>query len=383
MRRFLKLLSAVVLTCFLLTGCISKSVQLKDKYVVQAVGIDIENGNCNMSFQTFNTAESGGAGAELKGNLTTVYTATGKSVFEAVRNNTAIVGRKPFFAHNRIIVIGEETAKQGLENYIDFFVRDHDNRVTVLLAVAKGKAENIVKSTCGKSLIPAEEVEKVLESGEYSSKAARVEVADAISLMQDKYSDIYIPVLTEEKGEKEGESFVKANGTAIFKDTKVAGYLNEDETRGMLFIINKIQTGIIVADLSKGRKTSFEILRSKTKVDVSVKNGVPTYDIKISCAGNVGELDNNEEINLKISQLNVVKEAIQKEIETEVSAAIQKCLYEYDSDVFKFGRMLMWKDPKYFKTVEGSWHDQLKKIKVNVSTDVTIKRLGQEAAVKK
>lgn len=68
-----------------------------------------------------------------------------------------------------------------------------------------------------------------------------------------------IEVFSEEKqeeqgGDKEGKMVLRlrAGGTAVFKKDKLVGWLDNAETRGLLWVLGKVQSGILVVPAPGG-----------------------------------------------------------------------------------------------------------------------------------
>ncbi|WP_438825873.1 Ger(x)C family spore germination C-terminal domain-containing protein [Neobacillus drentensis] len=64
------------------------------------------------------------------------------------------------------------------------------------------------------------------------------------------------------------------NGAAVFKKDKLIGWMDETETRGILWLRNEIEGGVISIKVPKekgGGNTSFDIIKSKNRCLYHVK----------------------------------------------------------------------------------------------------------------
>ncbi|MDI3281461.1 MAG: hypothetical protein QJR13_08845, partial [Bacillota bacterium] len=82
----------------------------------------------------------GGGGGGQTGQPFWVVTSEGKSILEALHRMRSFTPRLPFLAHNQMIVIGEEVAREGVGPVLDFFLRNRETRRTTPFFVARGLA---------------------------------------------------------------------------------------------------------------------------------------------------------------------------------------------------------------------------------------------------
>lgn len=100
-------------------------------------------------------AASTGGGSGYDTPVTT-YSTSGEIVFEALRKLTQQVPRKIYLSHIRLIVIGEDVAKEGIYNVLDFLSRDHEMQTNFYIIVSKeSKAKDILNVLTSIEKIPA------------------------------------------------------------------------------------------------------------------------------------------------------------------------------------------------------------------------------------
>ena len=168
---------AAILLLLTLTGCKNggdSGREIRDRLIVQGIGVDRDGDGYRLTLQAFNTAVAGGQDNGMSGNVTKVYETSGATIADAMRNITLTAGRRPLYSHNWIIVFGEDVAREGLNETLDFFVRDYATRSTVDLAIARGKAADIIKSPFNGSSIPAREIQMALKMGTVNAKTLQL-----------------------------------------------------------------------------------------------------------------------------------------------------------------------------------------------------------------
>ena len=146
--------------------CQNSENELKNRLIVQAIGIDAQkDGTVLVTLQTLNTEMAGNpnSGASL-GDVVTSFQMTGKTVADAISNAATMIGKKPLLSQNRLVVFGRDTAEQGILEHLDFFVRDTENRTTVLLAVSDTTAYDVVSAKMGENVLTADSLEDIMWS---------------------------------------------------------------------------------------------------------------------------------------------------------------------------------------------------------------------------
>ena len=99
-------LSLCLLLLLPLTGCMH-AIRLKDRAIVQAVGIDWKDERYQLTFQYFVPEGSGGQTAFDASKLNNnIIRSSGSTITEAVSQAGRDQGRQLFFGSNRIVEIG-------------------------------------------------------------------------------------------------------------------------------------------------------------------------------------------------------------------------------------------------------------------------------------
>jgi spore germination protein KC len=383
------LLVSIVL---LLSSCWNRR-ELKDLSIVAAMGVDKvpKTNTFKVSFQIVNpgTVATGivaGGGSQIATPVT-VYTATGKNLFEAIRKASQKVPRQLFFAHLQLVIIGESFAKQGIKDLFDFFERSHEIRLTTMLLIARGSdAEPIVRVLTPLEKIPANGIAGSLKmTSKVWSENVRVELDDVIKPLQGEGSPVISGVKiagNPQAGNKSsnlGQTNVSTRmdiaGIALFKNGRLKRWLNGDEARGTLWIRNEMKSTIVDLDCkNKKDAVSIEIVRSYTKVKAIVQNGKPVFHIQIREEGNVSEVRCPLDLS-KIEEIANLEKQLALKTKKEVMKAV-KTVQSEKSDIFGFGDTLNRENPKAWKKMKKEWSKTFAESKIDVKVDAFIRRSG-------
>jgi Ger(x)C family germination protein len=100
------------------------------------------------------TAQGGSGGGDGDGKKTVEITQVGNSFMSMQREMQSRTSLSLYYEHLQVIVISEDAARQGLEDIIDFFVRDPEMRRRVKIFVSKGEAKSVkeVHSMCQQTI---------------------------------------------------------------------------------------------------------------------------------------------------------------------------------------------------------------------------------------
>lgn len=379
-----RILSTILclLLILVLSGCWNRR-ELDAISVVQAMGIDkLENGQISLTYQILKPSGVKGSSASGEkgggGKSVWVVTTTGQTVFDAIRNATTQVDRRSYFGHNKVIVIGEEAAKSGIAPLFDLTVRDPEIRELIYIFIAKGKASDIIEAEHPQEKIPAKGIESLAKATRASSKVPQVLLVDVLKSLVHKTNDPFIPgiKLTERREGETVEKFVELEETAIFKDDKFVGWFNPEETRGLLWILGEVKSGIIVVRSpgDETKKVALEIIRASSQVTPELDEGELTVTVEVKEEGNLGEQMSQVDLSEPgaFQQLEEEQAAI---IEEEILAALSKA-QEWGVDIFKFGEKYHRKFPAEWSDLEENWDEEFPNIKVDIVVDAKLRSIG-------
>ena len=365
------------LLSLLLAGCWNNK-DITDINIVAGIGLErTDDGKVILTVQVVepaaiqSTSSGNGKGGGGMPKPVFVKSYVGETVFEAVRGILSTVDKKMFFSTAQVLILGEKLSQDGIEEVLDFFQRDHEIDYEMNILVAKGVTpEEILAIESDIDSIPAIYINGTVEN---TDSRATVKKTMLIDLIKDMGGNEKQPAIGQIS--KVGEKDVKTEGTAVFRDGKLVGWLDSYETRGYLFAIDKVKSTVIniFADNSK---ISMEVTRSKGKISVAFKNGEPSaLNIKVEVEANVGGYEGKGRLELP-EDLAILKELLEEEIKKEIGMALEKTQKEYFSDIFGFGRYVRKYHPKYWNKSSKNWLTVFSELPVDIQVNAKIMRTG-------
>lgn len=367
-------LLGVLLSLFLFSGC--NVTQLHERMIVQGIGVDYAQGSYVVTMHVFD-AVSAGQGSEGGADEVQILTAQGDSVLDAFTSITRQAGHEPLFSQNLVLILGEEVAKDGLEHVLDFFIRYYEARPDVNMFVARGLAADILNSEADGKRILAAQIEDLSQANGLYAVPSSSTVMHVAAALESETASPNIAVLKKAKiGEND---VISADGTALFREGRMVGYLDHDQTRGMMLMMGETGGGTEVVEVEGVGRVTFSLGQNKSEITTTIENGLPVFTITVQTDANIYEIDRSIQEKLTGESFRSMNEALKQRLEEECRDALQTCMMENRSDIFQFGKRILQTDPAYYREhVEGQWDTLMTKAQYHVQVEVSIERVGQE-----
>ncbi len=380
------LLSLIIFSNMLLTGC-PAGREINKLAIGTSIGIDKAGDGYQMTYQIINPKAIASQKAVAESPVV-LYTETGKDLFETLRHLTTQSPRKIYNAHLRTVIFGEEIAKEGIQTVLDFFARDHEYRTDFYFLVAKGTtANNILRIITQLEAIPGVKVYNTLETSEDAwSPTKTIKIFD---LVNDLIADGKNPVLTgvEIRDPMENsnsiESLKQSNGSHLilsglgaFKKDKLAGWLNEDESKGYNYIIGNVKETVGFIQYDEQNQLTFEVIKAKAKSKAYLLDDKPAINVeimlKVNVAAQTGDLD--------VTANDVVDKAsrkIEEKVMSYCNSAFEHTKKDLKTDIFGFGEDIHRAYPTLWQSIKNDWNKEFVDLPVNIKVHVEINNLGE------
>jgi len=317
------------------------------------------------------------------------FSGEGRTVDEALTNLARLIPRRPFFSSLRVIVLGEDLARErDLTELLDFVTRSREVRRNAWFLVSKSPVPRFLDEHTPLEMTPSSEAEAILDKSEASGIYLTTRLADIIRMAADKGASpvaaglevtpnaFQAPPDMEARHVMlpEPRQTIAVSGTAVFKGGRLVGWLDERETRGLLWVQGK-QGGVIEVPSPGGGTTSLNVIRSRSAVKLDKTGGRPAITIRIDADTVVCETESKLTLT-KEGDFAALEAGADRVVQGEVEAALSKALAGYRADIFGFAQVVHRSDPRLWKTVQDTWPDQLPRLPVAVETHVRVTASG-------
>ena len=381
MKQAVKILLAVVLV-LALTGCWNRR-ELDTLGIVVGIGIDAgqEEDSIRVTAQLVdagNLSEGGSKEGGSGGGSSKPYvnlSEDGSNILSIFRSFTHSISRKLYIPHTQVLIFGEEKARSGIRESMDFFLRDHESRMTVQLLVAKGTAEDALAYEPNLADIPAVDISDILGGQAATSQTAELTIMQFMQHLTTSGDCAAVAPLIEMKEEGD-EKQAYIYGGAIFEKDTMVGELDLDQTRGYLWVTDKIKSGIERLEV-KDENVNMEIIRSSSSMKIEPQaDGSLAVKVEINIVTNIASFTGAKDMSTK-ENVELIKSCLQQQITNEIFSA--KAVGDsLNVDIFGINTRFQRQYPKLWGELRPVWKEQvLPNIKIRPEIQVTIGGLGR------
>lgn len=400
MCKAIKLVTLLLFVPILLTSCFA-SEQLNERMLVQAVGIDLVEGVIEITLQVYAPATQGGSGISATSDNAKIVQARGETVTEAIQNATLMQGKTVFMGHNRVIVLGNDLATDGILSTLDYFSSNASSRHNINVIIATDTASEILSTSVNQGIVPAETLEKMITRANEIGLLKSVKLYELLSTLQNDFESATLPMIEILKDEPtkavdpssndsnesssssnnntlEDISTITLSGTGIIKDGKLENTLTIQETRGLLFILNEVKDTTFTVQTEDYVTSAVQIYSSKSKITPSIENNKLFFHLEITSQAQLGQRELVIGKSSNESSINRLEEATAMLIEQECNLAYTKAVLETHADIFEFGNIIWQRNPNFWKMKKDNWDNAINDITFTVNSTVVINKVGLE-----
>lgn len=371
MRKTTMLIAMVFMAAALLTGCWNYR-GLNEMAITAGVAVDRDpkTGLYHMSLEIIDLSgpvkEQG-----IKAKLIESY---GVTLFDAVRNTKKRTVNKVYFGHMELVIFSDEVARSmDMSSLIDFFLRDAECRETMCVAISQEPAAKDLLSIEGIGQpVVAFEIRKIIqEDNKVTSSTPVIEMYEIYNTLNAQGIELALPALHNTIND--GEPTSEANGTAVFKNQRLVGYLSPEETKYFLFATNKVEGGVITcASTGEGPEdTTLEISKNKGTMSFDYKDGQISVTVETETDTYLNEIDQPMDA-LDLASIKMVENSASQKVMRGISDVIEHVRTAYNADIFGFGNMIYKNDQKLWQQLADKWDEVFPALTVNVKCKVNI-----------
>ncbi len=364
-----------------ITGCWGRQ-EVNDIGIVTATGVDrADNGDIEVTLllavpRLVGTSSIAGGGGESKIETTAgwVVSAGGETVMDAFRNIQAKLPRTIYFSHNRVLLLGERLAKEGIGPALDVFQRNRQSQMNSFVLVAERPADILrFKPTFEK--LSSEILEEEIVRG----VGTNIRLVEFLAMLHAEGQEAFAPVVewTHSTETKDVSNLRATMKTAAFRGDRLVGQLGDEATRGLIWLRNEIRNGVITIQVPEqygGGKISAEIKSGSTRFRPSVRDG--RVRIRIETEATLVIVENAS--SMKIEQhLDTIESYFERDLEERIRTVCDKVQRNLRTDIFGFGQSLYRSDPRRWRQEYADrWEESFPNVRADISVSVRISNIG-------
>lgn len=381
-KSILKLLVLPVWILILCSCSFVEIVEIDDRLIITALGIDVTDEGYEVTVQALNTSSGASENSSSQGSsgasqATQHFSVSGETVGDALLQIYTKTGFKPLYSQARILVLGKRAAQEKLSQSLDFFLREYATRTDILLAVSLSTAKEVVSASFGDSSIGAKELENAVKSGEYTSKSVTVPLYKFINLISGETDCAYCPVIGIEKNEFSENMIAFVYGTALFYDNTLQTVINDEDTLGLMLLTNQAGGASIPVETPNGTYT-LGIVSGKTKLKPTISEDKALFNIGTTLRCDIVEYENADFSVISEEDIEIIKKNALEIIGKRLKQTLKISFFANNCDICRFGKILMLKDTDFYNKYisQGDFAD---KIQYSLDIKISVRRVGKES----
>lgn len=362
LQRFIVIL--LIISVSLLPGCWDRK-ELNNLAIITGIGIDLlpDNRIELMVQQVVPQPNLGNGGEGRNSEKTLIQTGIGETIVDAKEDLQKKVGRFLFWGHAETVVFSKRMAQKGIREQIDFLVRFPEIRMRAKLFVSDDPQEILA----AKPEVEAFSVRTFKFFSQLGSQLS-VDLNEIVQMLEGKAGDIFLPRVKVAKPNQ----IPYINGTAIFKKDQLIQYINEADSRAILWLKDRFKKGIVTVLLEEGH-VGVRLFNAKTKLIPRIEKG--KWKMIVNIKGSDDVYLNETRFSKDPRFTKIVEKEIEKEIRRVILHTVHH-LQEKKADVIGFADVFYRTYPHEWNQVKNNWDDIFSQVEVIVNPKVKVKRTG-------
>lgn len=362
----------------LVTGCWDRT-EVNDLALIMGAGMDTApNGKVELSVQVYTpnqTSTSGGGEMTNSGNegdMVIVKSAVGTDLADAAQRLQEEMPRKVFWGHSEVFIVGEELAKRGIMDQVDFLFRHPQPREHAYFFISKGRAKSILSINTRMERDSAETLREltVLAGG------MGVTLKDLGGMLAGRSKAIIVPLIEKKEESGQSNAYPYINGAAVLMKGKMEGEYQGEVKRYVQIIRNELESTTVTFPVqeSKGEDggvMSVRLIKCHTKLIPLIRRN--QWSVMIRIEGEASVLQNESHVNVMLPQeMPRLEQQLNKEIESKVKETFRQIQDETGADVFGTADAFWHKYPKRWTKEQARWDEIFPEISVYAHSGVHI-----------
>lgn len=368
----------LVLTLIMLTSCSNiEIVELNERLIIEAIGIDYENGTYKVTIEGLDSFSAGTDSNSISApSLTKRYLFEGETIGMAMNSISVITGQIPLFSQARILILGFWAATEKLSEILDFFMREYTTRTDILFAVAENTASEVVSADFGKNISAGNILQAAVLSSKHTGRNTHTPLYRFLNSVMGETDSSYCPVIGIKDNVYKNGKEVDLIGTAVFGKDESTIVISPEQTLGLMLISGEIRNGDITVKTEKGTAT-IEIIDSKTRIKTDFTEETAYFTLKLKVRCDIPEFQSEHFRGLSKSDTELIAKASAEKLSAILTDTLNKVFYENNYDAFGIGRRINLKNHDFYTSVINNNIPLKDVVKFNIEAQTEIRRIGK------
>lgn len=367
-RKIIKLL-LIFLISTTLSGCWDL-IDIEKRTILISAGLDKEGSDIIFTTELSSMFPAIQTKAEGIGpHKVTVKTYRGINFEDVLDKSSRSQPYRIFQGATRIVVFGENYAREDISSYFNRIDRSYEYRKTVLPVVSREPAKDILNFDTLSDLSVGFLIEHTIMDNLYNNNTTLYgqlgNIIDYEAIDEVGYLIHYIGIQDNE---------LSVLGFAAIVNGKMVGILEDRSSRGAVYLINKkFGFSHTLINPQSGENIVFQTIGGKRKISTNYIDGVVNINIDLKL----------DQILMYQYKLNPISEDLYKELEkqladkikNDIEEAIRIAQEDIKYDIYQLALYFRGDHPKIYKNLDWKEEFPKAKVKVTVSSKITKRNL--------
>ncbi len=358
---------------------------------------DRETGMYHITTQIANPLAMGGqdAGQGGSGDKKPFWTLTagGQLSYQAMRNLTKGISREFFWAHNRIFVLSEELARNGIYPVMDMVERERQLRTSGYVVLADGDVRKLMEAEFPLEETGARGLDRQITTFRYERSPFPVKSMNELySILAQPGREMFIGRVkvsedTQQDQPGQGTSATASpppaiiGGGAVFKGDKMVGWADEQQTIGWAYATGRVfRSALYIKDpVDDTTPLGIGVYNLKSEMHPVSENGRLSIKVDIKAFGILLDIPVYRDLEVDSSYIKSLEQRSAQAIRDAVHSTIALSR-ELDSDIIGVGNLIYRKLPGLWTQIEDRWYEVFRDIEIDVQAEMNLRRTGLVAS---
>ncbi|PYI50958.1 Ger(x)C family spore germination protein [Paenibacillus flagellatus] len=373
------LMGGLIVSSVLLSGCWDRT-EVNDLAILTAGGLDLtEDRKLELSVKQYvvspsSSEQSGSLSSDTGGGSgkSVVRSSCGVSMADAESHLQQVLSRKVFWGQDEVFVFGQRLAKEGLAEPMEFLTRHPIPRERANVFVSQSPASEILE------LDPPIErsVSQALRKMAENETGLNITIKELAEMMAGRSRSAVIPWVEIKPGDGKQAAFAYIIGSAVLKNGKMIGRMNDAETRGIMWLRNEVKKATVTVSPGKGKGlVSLQLLKSRTELIPHIQGRQWSLTVRIETRDDI--IENTSDLDLSVpDHISELERELEDDIKRRIQMALKRAQKEMKADIFNFADAFYRKYPREWNRNKDRWDDLYSHLEVNVQAKVKVVRPG-------
>jgi spore germination protein KC len=386
----------------LLSGCWDR-VELNDLEVISGAAFDAAPGGgmqVTVSLILPQNLPSGGGGEAAGTGAPTaaVLSAAGPTIGDAVTRLAEMVSGRLFWGQTRVVLIGQDLARRGVDPVLDFFLRARTPRLRTDVLVVPGNAGVLLQVGPPLRVPATDTIFEHLRQG-IDPRAYMFEIAESRLTAGDA---MLVPTVRAARpapggagsggaggaaggaagggGPSEGQTVTpelfRFGGAAILHAGQLAGWLDPAQTQGAQWLLGRMHQAVVRVQAPDGSEVGVRISAVRVlRRAVAAPGGQAAIEVQIDANAAVEQVDRGAPPLNDPRYLLALSDQLDRRIVSDADQALQ-VMQRSGIDFLHFGRLVAAYRPSLWRHLYPTWPAALAELPVQLRVRAHVRSTG-------